>query len=75
AASPYIVNPFHARAGSHYAGVEAMAEYKWMPRWRLTFNAGYNRMLGDDANSPLTRQLGSANQFNVGAGVRFMLQQ
>lgn len=73
-ASPYIANPFHARAGSHYAGVLGMAEYKWKPRWRLTFNANYNRLLGDDAASPLTRQLGTPNQFGVGAGLRFMLQ-
>lgn len=75
AASPFIAAPFHARAGSHYAGVEGMAEYKWKPRWRITFNAAYDRMLGDDAASPLTRQLGSVDQFNVGAGLRFMLQQ
>jgi outer membrane protein len=74
AASPYIVNPFHARAGSRFAGVEGMAEYKWLPRWRIIFNAGYKRMLGDDAASPLVRQLGSADQFNVGGGFRFMLQ-
>jgi outer membrane protein len=74
-ASPYIANPFHARAGSHNAGFTAMAEYKWKPRWRLTLNAGYDRMLGDAASTPLTRQLGSVDQFNVGAGLRFMLQQ
>ncbi len=73
-ASPFITNPFHARAGSHFAGVEAMAEYKWQPRWRLTLNANYNRLLGDDANSPLVRQIGTPNQFGVGAGLRFMLQ-
>jgi outer membrane protein len=74
-ASPYINAPFHAAAGSHYAGVLGMAEYKWKPRWRLTLNASYNRMLGDAARSPLTRQLGSVDQFNIGAGIRFMLQQ
>lgn len=74
-ASPYIAAPFHARAGSHYAGVEAMAEYKWKPRWRLTLNASYHRMMDDAARSPLTHQLGSVDQFNIGAGIRFMLQQ
>jgi outer membrane scaffolding protein for murein synthesis (MipA/OmpV family) len=74
-ASPYLAAPFHATAGSHYAGVEGMAEYKWKPRWRLTLNAGYHRMMGDAALSPLTRQLGTVDQFNVGAGIRFMLQQ
>jgi outer membrane scaffolding protein for murein synthesis (MipA/OmpV family) len=73
-ASPFINNPFHARAGSHYAGLEAMAEYKWKPRWRITFNAGYDRMLGDAARSPLVHQLGSLDQFNFGGGLRFMLQ-
>jgi outer membrane scaffolding protein for murein synthesis (MipA/OmpV family) len=73
-ASPFITAPFHAGAGSHYAGIEGMAEYKWRPRWRITFDAGYSRLLGDDGRSPLVSQLGSADQFSVGAGLRFMLQ-
>lgn len=73
-ASPFIGAPYHAGAGSHFAGVEAMAEYKILRRWRITFNAGYNHLLAQDADSPLVRQLGSANQFSIGAGIRFMLQ-
>ena len=74
AASPYIHTAFNPGAGSHYAGVQAMAEYKWRPQWRLTLQASYDRMLGNDAASPLVRQLGSADQFNLGVGVRFVLQ-
>jgi outer membrane protein len=74
-ASPYIADPFHARAGSHFAGIEGMAEYKWKPRWRLTLNAGYQRLMADAARSPLTRQLGTPDQFNIGAGLRFMLSE
>lgn len=74
-ASPYIANPFQAHAGSHYAGIQGMAEYKWKPRWRLTMNAGYHRLMDDAARSPLTHQLGTPDQFDVGAGLRFMLQQ
>ena len=74
AASPYIHTAYEPGAGSHYAGVEAMAEYKWRPRWRLTFNANYNRLLARDADSPLVRQIGTPNQYGVGAGLRFMLQ-
>jgi outer membrane protein len=73
AASPFIVNPYTAKAGPKYAGLEANAEYKWRPRWRLTFDVSYHRMLADDANSPIVRQLGSADQFEASAGVRFML--
>lgn len=74
AASPYIQSAFNPGAGSHYAGFQAMAEYKWRPQWRLTLQASYHRMLGNDAASPLVRQLGSADQLNIGAGLRFMLQ-
>ncbi|MDB5461145.1 MAG: hypothetical protein JWO72_2886 [Caulobacteraceae bacterium] len=73
AASPRIVNPYLAKAGPHFAGLEVNAEYKWRPRWRLTLDANYHHLLGDDANSPLVRQLGSAEQFSAAAGVRFLL--
>lgn len=74
AASPYIHTAFSPGAGSHYAGVQTMAEYKWRPQWRLTVEASYNRMMARDALSPLVRQIGSADQFNLGVGLRFMLQ-
>jgi outer membrane protein len=72
-ASPFIANPYTAKAGPHFAGVQASAEYRWLKRWRLTAQGGYNRLLSDDAKSPLVSQLGSVDQFNVGVGVRFML--
>ena len=74
-ASPLIAAPFHARAGSHNAGVQFMAEYKWRPRWRITLDAAYSRLLADDARSPLVSQLGTPDQFSIGTGLRFMLQQ
>ncbi len=70
--NPYIAAPYRARAGLHFAGIESSTEYKWSPKWRQTFYARYKRLLGDDANSPLVRQLGNANQFAVSTGVRFM---
>jgi outer membrane protein len=72
AASPLIANPYTARAGAHYLGFEGSAEYKWRPGIRITFDARYHRLLGDDANSPLVRQLGAANNFSVSTGVRVM---
>jgi len=71
-ASPYIANPYTARAGPHFAGLEGSAEYKWSPQWRLTLDLRYHHLLGDDANSPLVRQLGMPDQFSVSTGVRFM---
>jgi outer membrane protein len=72
AASPLINAPFTAHAGPHYAGVEAIAEYKFRPGWRLTADGSYHRLLGDDANSPLVRQLGKADQLSASVGLRFL---
>ena len=72
-ASPYIANPYRARAGSHFAGAEANVEYKPRPRWRLAADMTYHRLLDDDANSPLVKQLGSADQLSVAVGLRFTL--
>ena len=73
AASPYLLRAYEAKAGPKFGGVEASAEYKFRPRWRLTFDASYHRMLSQDANSPLVRQLGDPNQYAASVGLRFML--
>ncbi len=70
-ASPYIANPYTAKAGSHFAGLEASAEYK-LKQWRLTFDIRYHHLLGDDANSPLVKQLGTADQFQASTGFRVL---
>jgi outer membrane protein len=72
-ASPYIAQPYTARGGPHYAGVEANAEYKFRPAWRLTFAVGYTRLLADDAGSPLVKQLGTPDQLSGSVGLRFKL--
>ena len=73
-ASPRFQNPYAARGGPLSAGLEASTEYKWRPRWRLTLSANYNRLLDDAAASPIVRQVGSADQFSVAGGIRFMLR-
>ncbi len=72
-ASPYIDNPYTVGAGAHFVGLEGAAEYKWSPKIRLTLDTRYHRLLGDDANSPLVRQLGRRDQFSVSTGIRFMI--
>jgi outer membrane protein len=74
-ASSRIDTPFLARAGSHFAGLEVNAEYKLYRRWRLTFDASYHHLLGDDANSPLVRQIGNPEQFGAAIGARFALNK
>jgi len=73
AAGPHLHSAYIANAGPLTGGLEAAVEYKWFDRWRLNLNANYDRLLGQDAQSPLVRITGSPNQFSVAGGVRFML--
>ena len=72
-ASPLIANPYTAKAGAHFVGFEGSAEYKWKPGIRITFDARYHRLLGDDANSPMVRQLGKPDNISLSTGLRFMI--
>ncbi len=56
-------------------GVEAAVEYAWHDRWRFDLSANYDRILGQDANSPIVRLTGSPNQYSIAGGVRFMLSK
>ena len=73
AASPFIDQPYVAKAGPQSAGVEAAAEYEVYRQWRIIFSGRYKRILDGAADSPLVKQLGSADQFTFGAGVRFLM--
>ncbi len=59
-------------AGPLTAGGEAAVEYRWFGHWRLDVSANYDRLLDRDAQSPIVRA-GSANQFSMAGGVRFLL--
>jgi outer membrane protein len=59
-------------AGPLTAGLEGAVEYRWFGHWRLDFSANYDRLLGRDVQSPIVRA-GSANQYSMAAGVRFIL--
>ncbi len=64
---------YQANGGPAFAGLSAAAEVKVSPRWRLTLNGTYHRLLSDEANSPLVRQGGTADQVAIASGVRFLL--
>lgn len=53
---------FTPGAGFKDAGLEVNANYIISLRWALVGNAGYKRLLGGAADSPLVRQRGSRNQ-------------
>ncbi|MBF9235308.1 MipA/OmpV family protein [Microvirga alba] len=66
-----LVTPFKAKGGVTSAGVLASASYAWSEQWTTTVYAGYRRLIGDAADSPITRRLGSADQFLVGASLSY----
>ena len=74
-ASPYIAAAYGPGAGPRYIGAVAAADYAWRPRWRLTADAGYRKLLGDAADSPLVAGLGSDDQFNLSLGFRYAVGQ
>jgi outer membrane protein len=39
----------------------------------VTATAGYKRMLGEETDSPIVADLGSADQFSTSLGVRYIL--
>lgn len=73
ARSPLIAAAYTPQGGPRYVGAVASADYQWNDRWRITGDAGYRRLLGDAADSPLVRGLGSEDQFSASVGVRYAL--
>jgi outer membrane protein len=66
-----LVTPFKANGGITSAGVLASASYMWSEQWSTTVYAGYRRLVGDAADSPITRRIGSPDQFTIGASLSY----
>ena len=62
---------FDASGGALDAGGSLSAVFAATPRWLLAGFAGYRRLVGDAARSPITTQVGSPNQVSFGAGIGY----
>jgi outer membrane protein len=71
ARSPFALQAYAPQDSVASAGVLASAEYRWSRRWSIVADAEYNRLLGDPADSPIVRKLGSADQFSAALGLRY----
>jgi outer membrane protein len=60
--------PFNTSAGFKSVGVAASARYDFNDEWSLKGAAGWNRLVGSAANSPITAG-GSADQFSARLGL------
>jgi outer membrane protein len=61
---------FDAEGGIKGVGVEAEWRYALTRRWALVGEAGYERLVSDAADSPIT-EVGSENQFSAALGLTY----
>jgi outer membrane scaffolding protein for murein synthesis (MipA/OmpV family) len=62
---------FAADGGLMAVGVAAGYLRQLDPRWGVSLYAKYDRLVGDAADSPVTRRLGSADQFHGGVALTY----
>ncbi|HWT12360.1 MAG TPA: MipA/OmpV family protein [Allosphingosinicella sp.] len=60
---------FDADGGFHAVGVMAGLTYMLGGNWGVQAFAGYDRLVGDAADSPIVRRFGSRGQFSAGLGL------
>jgi outer membrane protein len=62
---------FNAEGGLKDVGAQLTATYRIGENWGIAANAGYRRLMGDFADSPVVANGGSADQLSGGLGVFF----
>jgi MipA family protein len=65
------LSPYRPKGGVHSVGLAASAQYQLDKNWGLAGYAKYERLVGDAASSPVTREYGSRNQPSVGLAVSY----
>ncbi|MFN3890677.1 MAG: MipA/OmpV family protein [Beijerinckiaceae bacterium] len=70
-ASGGVLAPYSANAGLNSVGVGGSASFRFNPQWEVTGYVRYDRLVGDAADSPITVQTGTANQWSFGAIVGY----
>lgn len=66
-----IDETYEADAGVRYVGLAGAATYTFNEQWATTIFASYNHLVGDAADSPIVRELGSEHQFQVGLSLAY----
>jgi outer membrane scaffolding protein for murein synthesis (MipA/OmpV family) len=65
------VTAFRPDGGITSVGGLAAITYKWSEQWSTTVYGGYDRLVDDAGRSPVTRVLGSRDQWTVGASLSY----
>ena len=70
AAAGSTLTAYSPDAGINSVGLELKANYAFSERTTFHLRAGWDRFIGDAADSPIVKA-GSADQFTIGAGVSY----
>jgi outer membrane protein len=62
---------YRPSGGLTSAGALASLSVDWNERWSTTVSASYARLVGDAAQSPIVKQIGSRDQFTIGASISY----
>lgn len=65
------VTPYKPRGGVQSVGLYASATYKISEAWSVTAHGGYDRLVGEAGKSPIVRNIGSRDQWTIGAIVAY----
>ncbi len=64
------LSQYNPNAGFKSVGLSGIVSYDWNEDVRLHLQGGYERLIGDAADSPIAKA-GSENQFSLGMGVTY----
>lgn len=70
-AAPSGLPAYDPDGGIHAVGAAASFETQLGPRWGIATYAKYDRLVGDAADSPIVRQLGSRDQISGGLALTY----
>jgi len=65
------VTRYKAKGGFKSVGLASAVTYDWTEHWSTTVFGGYDRLVGEAADSPVAKKLGTKNVFTVGLGVAY----
>ncbi len=65
------LSQFDADSGLRDVSINLNSGYEIDKHWSIAGQLRYERLLGDAANSPIVREVGSANNFIVGLGLNY----
>lgn len=71
AANVVIPSAYRPGADVTMAGALGAVTYQWDETWATTGYVGYNRLIGDAGRSPITRLIGSRDQWTFGASLSY----